>query len=393
MFDKRSKLFPSRRHSCFLSHCAVSPLYVGAASAAAGFQRSMVERGIMALGDFGDLLPRFRNGFASLLKSSSENISFVHSTAEALCQIANAYPFAAGDQIISYIHEYPSNHYPWLMQKRRGVELLLLPDSRHADGFDTLGRTGGWTMEDLERLCSPRTRVVALSHVQFASGYGADLAELGAFCRERNIDLIVDAAQSLGCLPVYPEEHGIAAVAASGWKWLLGPKGAAVLYTNEQLRDKLTPTMAGPGMMRQMFDYLDHRWDPFPDGRMFEYSTIPWDHIAALTVIAEDVFNRYPIESIRDEVFRLQDLFLGGLDPDCFRVQRFEKQNRSGIVAFVPEHDPVRMAKELAEKGVVITERAGCLRLAPHFYLEDDAVVQAAAVCNEICTKNNSLFA
>lgn len=238
-------------------------------------------------------------------------------------------------------------------------------------------------MSDLEQLCTDRTRVVAISHVQFASGFGADLAELGAFCKERGIDLIVDAAQSLGCLPVYPEEYGISAVAASGWKWLLGPKGAAILYTSEQLRNKLTPTMAGPGMMEQMFDYLDHSWAPFSDGRMFEYSTIPWDHIAALTMVVEDVFNRYPIEAIRDEVFRLQDLFLDHLDPDYFNVQRFDHKNRSGIIVFLPQHDPRKMAGKLTEKGVVVTERAGCLRLAPHFYLDDEEIIEAAITCNE----------
>jgi len=347
----------------------------------------MVKKGISALADFVDLLPRFRRGFAFFMRSSAENISFVHSTAEAMCQIANGYPFKAGDQIISYVHEYPSNHYPWLMQKRRGVELVLLPDSQHRDGFDRLGCTGGWSMTDLERLCTPRTRIVAISHVQFASGFGADLAELGDFCRKRNIDLIVDGAQSLGCLPVYPEEYNISAVAASGWKWLLGPKGAAILYTSEQLRSKLTPTMAGPGMMEQMFDYLDHSWAPFSDGRMFEYSTIPWDHIAALTVVVEDVFNRYPIEEIRNEVFRLQDLFLEHLDPTIFKVQRFDPKNRSGIIVFLPEYAPQKVANMLAEKGVVITERAGCLRLAPHFYLDDEEVVEAAAICNR-CSEN-----
>lgn len=387
MFDKRSTLFPSKRHSCFLSHCSVSPLHVGAASAAAGFHRSMVKKGISALADFVDLLPRFRRGFAALMRSSAENISYAHSTAEAMCQIANGYPFEAGDQIISYVHEYPSNHYPWLMQKRRGVELILLPDSQHRGGFDRFGCTGGWSMSDLERLCTPRTRIVAISHVQFASGFGADLVELGDFCRKRNIDLVVDGAQSLGCLPVYPEEYNISAVAASGWKWLLGPKGAAILFTSEQLRSKLTPTMAGPGMMEQMSDYLDHSWAPFSDGRMFEYSTIPWDHIAALTVVVEDVFNRYPIEEIRNEVFRLQDLFLEHLDPANFNIQRFDPKNRSGIIVFLPDCDPRKMANKLAEKGVVITERAGCLRLAPHFYLDDEEVVEAAAICNR-CSEN-----
>lgn len=384
MLDKRSSLFPSKERCCFLSHCAISPFYADAAAAAAGFQHSMVENGFIALNDYVDLLPRFRKGFASFLQTSVANMSFVHSTAEAMCQIANGYPFEPGDQIVSYIHEYPSNHYPWLMQQRRGVELLLLPDTRRTTGFDPDGRPGGWSMEDLERLCGPRTRIVAISHVQFASGYAANLVEIGAFCRERNIDLIVDCAQSLGCLPVYPEEYGISAVASSGWKWLMGPKGAAVLYSSRKLRDKLIPTMAGPGMMQQMFDYLDHSWDPFPDGRLFEYSTLPWDHVAALTVIVENLFNQYAIEDIRSEVFRLQDLFLDHLDPKLFQTQLFEQRHRSGIITIRPKAETSTLVMALAKENVVVTERAGYLRLAPHFYLDDMQIIGAADIFNRL---------
>jgi selenocysteine lyase/cysteine desulfurase len=386
MLDKRTTLFPSKENCCFLSHCSISPLYVRAASAAAGFQRSMVEGGISSLTGFADLLPRFRKGYGSLLKSSTENISFVHSTAEALCQIANGYPFKPGDQIISYIHEYPSNHYPWLIQERRGVELVLLPDVSKAEGFHRAGRPGGWSMADLERLCTARTKVVALSHVQFTSGYAADLKALGSFCRERNIDLIVDCAQSLGCLPIYPDEYGIAALASSGWKWLMGPKGAAVLYTSQSLRDKLNLTMAGPGMMQQMHDYLNHSWNPFTDGRLFEYSTIPWDHVAAFTAIAEDLFNRYAIETIRDEVFRLQDLFLAELDRELYEIQYFEMIHRSGIISISPKGNTASLIKALSTENIVVTERGGYVRLAPHFYLDDEQLTKAAETFNRLAS-------
>ncbi len=384
MFEKSPALFPSKERSCFLSHCAVSPLYVAAASAAAGFQQSMVEGGLRALGSFADLLPRFRRGFAALFDGPAENISFVHSTAEALCQIANGYPFAPGDQVVSYVHEYPSNHYPWALQQRRGVELVLLPDARLAPGAESGERPTGWSMKDLKRVCGPRTRVVALSHVQFTSGYTADLIELGTFCRERGIDLIIDAAQSLGCLPVYPERWGISAVAASGWKWLMGPKGAAVLYTAPQLRERLSPVMAGPGMMRQQFDYLDHRWNPFADGRLFEYSTLPWDHVAALAVIAEDIFGRAPIETIRDEVFRLQDRFLEHLDHQHYRPLLFEPRHRSGIISLVVPGDAQKLVQHLDREAVVVTERGGYLRVAPHFYMDDEQLITAAVICNRL---------
>src|SRR5690606_1233177 len=127
-----------------------------------------------------------------------------------------------------------------------GVKLRLLPN-RRMDGVDRgeLPGPSGFSVQDLEELTNSRTRVIALSHVQFTSGFAADLEYLGACCKERSMDLVIDAAQSLGSLPIFPDEMGIAAVAASGWKWLMGPVGSGLLYTSPAFRDRIATTMAG----------------------------------------------------------------------------------------------------------------------------------------------------
>ncbi len=145
-------------------------------------------------------------------------------------------------------------------------------------------------MAELEKKVSPKTRIIALSHVQFTSGYTADLQKLGSFCKERNIDLVIDGAQSVGCLPLYPEECNVAAVAVSSWKWLMGPFGAGLLYTSAEFRKKIEVTMVGSSSMQQGLEYLDHSWNPHVDGRKFEYSTLSWEHLAALNGLLDDVF-------------------------------------------------------------------------------------------------------
>ncbi|MBU1137671.1 MAG: aminotransferase class V-fold PLP-dependent enzyme, partial [Proteobacteria bacterium] len=317
-----------------------------------------------------------------LLHTDAENISFVHNTAEAMCLLANGYPFQPGDEIVSYIHEFPSNHYPWRLQEKRGVKLVLLGDS---DPLGTLGDVAaprGWSMEELESRVTPRTRVIALSHVQFTSGYAADLRELGAFCRERDIDLIIDGAQSLGCLPLYPEEYHVAAVAASGWKWLMGPFGSGVLYTSPALRGKVELTMVGPYCMQQGLDYLDHLWNPHADGRKFEYSTLAWEHVAALNGVLESVFLRYSMENIRAEVFRLQDLFLTHLDQDLFRVLLYPDEHRSGILTLLSRGNNDELVERVGKLGLVLTARSEYIRIAPHFYLSDDEMKGAAELLN-----------
>ena len=382
-------LFPERDEPIFLSHCSVSPLYHAAARAIRNFTDDLAARGVGGLKHHLDILPRLHQNAARLLGCPAADISFVHNTAEALSMVANGYPFAPGDQVISYVHEYPSNHYPWVLQGWRGVELILLAD------HDPLGSRGdgqrpqGWSMDELEERVTARTRIVAISHVQFASGYAADLRLLGSFCRERGIDLVVDCAQSLGCLPIDPEECHIAALAASGWKWLLGPWASGLLYTSAEFRRKLQPIMTGPGMMRQGLDYLDHRWNPYDDGRLFEYSTVAWDHAAGLNAVLEEVFRRYDGAAIRAEVFRLQDVFLAHCDPALVRPLRFAEANRSGIVALDVGGEIGTIMARLAAAGVVMTGPAGYLRLAPHFYQQDRQMIEAAAIVNRICAEQS----
>lgn len=387
MFDKSTERFPNKKDTIFLAHCSISPLYCRAMDAMHEFSCDMSKAGVAALPKYFELLPRFHRNAAELLKTSAKNISYVHNTAEAMSMVANGYPFSPGDQIISYVHEYPSNHYPWKLQRRRGVELILLEDFAPHEGYEKGDKPKGWSLNDLEGKVTERTRVVAISHVQFSSGFAADLLELGSFCREKNIDLVVDCAQSLGCLPVYPEEYNISAIAASAWKWLMGPWGSGVLYTSEEFRSKLTLTMGGPDQMVQGLDYLDLRWNPRDDGRCFEYSTLPWDHIAAMNVLLEDLFLKYRIEEIRDETFRLQDLLLEHLDQTHLRILHSPRQNRSGILAAEPTGDYKKIVEVLLREKVVISAPIGYLRFAPHYYNDDSQIRLAAERINNALSR------
>lgn len=247
MFNKSENLLPIKRDYVYLAHSSVGPMYGPAAQAGAEFLEAHSEQGMLLRDGYESVLDTFRQKVAQLLKTSPDDIAYVSNTAEGTNLVANGYPFEPGDQVISYVHEFPSNHYPWALQQKRGVELVLLSDVDPCGGLPD-GGPRGWSMEELEAKTTDRTRVIALSHVQFASGYAADLKQLGAFCRERGIDLIIDAAQSLGVLPLYPEEHGIAAITGSTWKWLLASRGAGIFYTTPELREKLRDTMAGGAM-------------------------------------------------------------------------------------------------------------------------------------------------
>ena len=381
MFDKSRERFPIKDEYVFLSHCSISPLFSGAVQKEREIAEAQSRTGLLVYSRYDATLDGLREAGAALLKTSPDNVAFVKNTTEGIGLIANGYPFRRGDQIISYVHEYPANHYPWKLQERRGAELVLLPD-RDITGGGPSDRPVAWTMRDLEERVTPRTRVVALSHVQFASGYTADIKTLAEFCRARDIDLVLDVAQSLGCLPIDVEEWGIVAAVASGWKWLMGPIGTGLLYTSERFRQKLDLVMVGAETMRQGTDYLNHAWQPLTSAKCFEYSTSPIALAAALECSIRELILPYSTQAIAAEIFRLQDLFLGILDGKRFRPVFRPEERRSPILSLVVASDVHALRRSLAKHSVICTVRGGYLRIAPHYCNTDEEITQAAQIIN-----------
>ncbi len=400
-FDKSPRLFPVKNEFVYLTHCGVSAQYAPAAAATAEFSATHARRGAAVFQDYPDALTTLCAAGAELLHTDRSNVAFVKNTSEAINMIASGYPFEPGDRVISYTHEYPANHYPWLIQRDRGVDFVLLSD--HDSREDALREDAlrdnaaredaarnraagptGWSFAELEELANDRTRVIALSHVQFTSGFAADLPRLGAFCKERDIDLVIDAAQSLGGLPLLPEEWNIAAVAASGWKWLLGPLGTGLFYSAPAFRAKLRHTLVGAELMAQGLDYLDHTWNPLTDARRFHYSTAPYALAVGLERTIRDNFLRYGAELVRDENARLRAVFLDALDQERHRPLLWDNPNQSGILALRPGGDPEATRRALFERGIFVTERGGYLRIAPHFYNDDEEMLRAARALNDL---------
>jgi selenocysteine lyase/cysteine desulfurase len=386
MFDKSTERFPIKEQYTFLSHCGIAPLYAEAMRKEHEVGVEQSRTGALVFRRYDAILDGLRQAAAALLKTGPDNLAFVKNTSEGINLIANGYPFQAGDQVISYVHEYPANHYPWKRQERRGVELVLLPD-RDITGAAPAGRPVAWTMRDLEERVTPRTRIVALSHVQFASGHAADLKPLADFSAAHGIDLVLDIAQSLGCLPVYPEELGIAAAVSSGWKWLMGPIGTGLLYTSARFRHKLDLVMVGAETMQQGTDYLDHAWNPFTSSKCFEYSTSPIALAAALDCCVRELPLRYGVEAIADEIARLQAGFLSVLDQSRCRPVFAAGQQRSSIVSLIVPGDANAARRALLKENVICTERGGYLRVAPHFYNTDEEMERAAQLLNAIGDK------
>ncbi|MCE9596821.1 MAG: aminotransferase class V-fold PLP-dependent enzyme [Spirochaetia bacterium] len=370
----------------FLNHCGVSKMLPASADAARAQIDLQAQKGSLMFQDWVEPLNDFKAGGAMLLGTTPDNVSYVKNTSEGLSLLAAGYPLQPGDEIVSYDLEYPANHYPWKVQEGRGAKLVLIQNRTHAELCGGLIEgPGGFRFEDVESKVTSKTKIIALSHVQFTSGFAFDLKRMGEFCKSRNIDLIVDCAQSLGSLEIYPEQMNIAAIAASGWKWLMGPVGTGVMYTSPALREKIKIIFAGADLMVQGADYLNHTWNPHTDARKFEYSTHDFVGTSALAASFKSA-NAFGIKRIQERGRELQAKFLSRIDQEKYKPLLFSSENRSGIISLVPAGrlNAEEVGKQMAVQGIVVAPRAGFVRIAPHYTNTDAEVISAADALNEL---------
>lgn len=362
----------------FLSYSSVSPLHPLAQAAINEFTDAHASAGLTGIIPYLQSLPQLKVHAGKLLDVAAEDISAVPSTAAALNMLASDYPLRAGDQILVYTHEYPSNYYPWLLAARRaGAILEIIPDEHGKDV------PSSFTLDAIRARITSKTRLLCLSHVQFTSGFAADLENLAALCRAHQIDFVVDATQSIGALPLYPRQYELAAVVTSGWKWLLGPLGIGLMYTAPNFREKLGFSHGGPDMMQQGIAYLDHRWTPHQDGRRFEYSTLPGAYLHALNALLEKVFLPQGIHQIQQHIQSYHQRVLSLLDQSLFEIPALRFTHPSSILSMIPKHrSSESLCAALCAEGLFVTARGGYLRIAPHFCTPLDTANQVAEALN-----------
>ncbi len=171
----------------------------------------------------------------------------MRNTSDGLSTVANGLTWSPGDNLVTFRKEFPSNIYPWLrLRNALGVEVRMCEE-----------RDGRIDLEELIGLIDSKTRVVAISQVQYASGFRADLERIGQAARSHDAFLVVDVIQAMGVMPTSVEPELIDVAAAAADKWLLTPEGVGLLYLSDRARERLEPTLVGWISVPEPEDYGD----------------------------------------------------------------------------------------------------------------------------------------
>lgn len=367
--------FPILRHWDFYNHAGVSPLPRVAAEAFARF--SMEVAGDAYLGaHWHDDIEKLRRTAGALINADAAEITFIRNTSEGLSIVANGIDWKPGDRIITTTVEYPANIYPWMAAARRyGAEVVMVPEKKDAAGHAVV------LLEDiLKEAAHPKTRLVTLSHVEFASGQRHDLARIGTLCREQGKLLCVDAIQSVGVVPVDVKAMNIDYLSADGHKWMLGPEGAGIFYCRRELLDKTRPLIVGWLNVVNAMDFAHYDYTLKPDARRFEAGS---HNVAGLLALKAslDMISGIGIDAITARIKHLGDRLAARLVEKGYTLLSVRNGQQFGgsIVFSSPVHDNKALVERFRkEYRIELAFRVGRIRCAPHFYNTDQQLDRLA---------------
>ena len=349
--------FSVTKDHIYLDHAGVAPVSLRVRAAIEGFLRESTGGGAFHYPAWAHEVARIRERCAALIGAEADEIAFVKSTSHGLSLSAGGLDWRAGDNVLYCENDFPSNIYPWLSLEKRGVETRAVPH-----------RQGRVSIEDIKERMDGRTRLVAVSSVQFSSGYRIELKVLGELCSGKGVLLCVDAIQSLGVLKMDVRNAKIDLLSADAHKWMLGPEGIGIFFCRKDLAEKLDPVLVGWKSVKNEFDFDHPKLELKNNALRFEEGSQNLLGIIGLGA-AIDLLLEVGIGNIEDRVLSLGDSIIEHLDRRGFELLTpRQRGERGGGVSFRGNFDPLALRDRLREMSVLVNVRGGGLRVSPHFY-------------------------
>jgi selenocysteine lyase/cysteine desulfurase len=301
-----------------------------------------------------------RERLARALDVPVDEVGITNSTGQGAMLLAQGLRWEPGDRVLLGPDEFPSNVYPWLALRERGVEVEIIGE-----------RGSGLQIEQLEAaLTRGRVRLVALAAVHYTTGDLHPLAEMSRLVHEHDALLITDATQACGSVDVKWTRTGVDALLTSGYKWLLGPYGTGAAY--ERARD-----------LRALLDYAE-----VPvHGRLLDSGeTASFLNLAAWWA-GLDYLNEIGAQEIERHHRALQDRLVAQLDRAEVRVvSGLSATHRSPMLYLegTGNLDAERLQDELAAAHVRLSVRGGRIRVSPGIWNRETDVDALARVIHTV---------
>ena len=312
-----------------------------------------------AIGTFKDTLANLketRQLLAELLGGDYGQYAFVPSTSAGINSFAHSIEYPKGSNIVLCDLEFPANYVPWQnVCKIYDVELRVV---KSVDG--------AVQPEAIKEQVDEDTRVLAISQIQFGSGFRSDLKEMADLAHSNGAYLSADIIQAAGCFETDLAKSGVDFATGQSAKWLLGPIGAGYVFVDRSIMDELKPRYLGWWGVEQIMEFGFFERTPLADARKFQVGSPAMisyvgmnESLKTLLEIPGNTREHVAMENADYLRKRLSEIDVPFYD--------FGPKYNSAIVSCEPP-DVEKLHEEMLKDRIHVSVRNGRLRISPHFY-------------------------
>lgn len=311
-------------------------------------------------------IPDAKKALGRFLHASPESLAIMPNTSAGVTYLISAMHDKLKN-VLLYRKDYPSLNLPF---EESGFDVSYVDDR---EGFYI-------DLEDIEaKIKEDNIDLVAISDVQFLSGFAIDVKKLGELCRQNDCLLLIDATQSMGLLNWELNKTDVDFFIASSYKWIQGGFGTAILYIRDEIVDQFPAKTPGFGSMAHADG--DYRYEP----SMKSYEP-GHPNFLSISILHKSI--QYRIDKALENVDHLSYLemshFLDLLEQyEIPIIGDYSMNHRAGIVSL-----PMTSTQfaSLAEHGILATHRKGMCRMSIHYYNTVQEVEHVVEVLKEIHT-------
>lgn len=348
-WEKIRSEFPALQNWTYLNNATFGQIPRRSVDAVA---RHFAHRDELACADFLDWYSdadRLRASIARLIHAEADDIAFVPNASAALATVLAGLDLEPGDNVVTLDDDFPNYQYMYAARKT------------------------SW--EHLRSAVDARTRLVALSEINYSTGFRPPIAEILQFLRERGADragergipLFVDGSQSTGALEFDVRKTPVDVLAVHGYKWMLSPPGAGFMFVAPRLRAQLPPNVIGWKSHRdwRSVHNLHHGSPEFAESALkYEGGGLAIPLLYGMEA-SVNMMLEIGAAVIERRVLELADNARARL---CGLGAKVNTDRSPIVAAEFPGRDAPALVRELEARRILIAARHGRLRVSPHFY-------------------------
>lgn len=357
----------------YFDHAAVSPLPAPTRAVLTAWADDAARNGDVSWPDWARQVEGLRDEAAQYIGAQPSEIALIRNTTEGINFVAEGFPWQPGDNVVLPADEFPSNQYPWMALAARGVEVRRIPT-----------QDGGVRLDQIAAACDRRTRIVAVSWVSYSNGWRHNLDQLADAVHRNGALLFLDAIQGLGVFPLDVRQTPIDFLAADGHKWLLGPEGAGLFYCRPEHLSLLRPVGIGWNSVAHAYDF--NRIELVLKDSAARYEGGSQNMVGMLALRASlKLLAQFGPAAISERIIEVTEAA-------CQRLVKIgatlhtdrSEGHQSGIVSFsFPNRDPQALRQHCLDRGIVLSCRAGRLRLSAHAYNNEEDLTRLVEALSE----------